>query len=250
MDRYRIRILIDQHIRKDFTLIGKLTVQNLEKEVLFSTLSDSCQGIYLYLSRDGLSSNEGDLPAAIIIQDENDVENILWKGSFLMKGKVNLFYEWYTMARYLETLNDQKKIRFYLDLTGQDIKLSIYARESVFMAVADPEDELGTNSKKYSGLKDNLKSLLQCFYELKDDSVQYGTSVKKKKRSVEELYHYIQEHCKTHGKNLDHSVLSMYQCANLWPTLRQYQAEAIHWMVCKERFDCSSMFIKCYQLLF
>ena len=242
MDDYHIHISIDQSVVKEnYTLVGKLPVHDLSCAVLLSNLSATCPDTYLYLSSDCLSSEEGRLPAAIVIGNKY-VRNIVWEGSFLMKGKSNLFRQWYTIGWYLHTLWRLSKIKFHLDLTGQEIELCIYVKESVFSPIEDPDDDLGVNLKKYSGLKDNTKCLLQCFFDLKDDCIQYCLTVKKKKKSIEELYHYIQEHCKLHGKNLDPSILTKYQSTNLRPTLRQYQAEAIHWMVCKERFDNSSMF--------
>lgn len=243
MDAYHFHILIDQNLvfKGNYTLVGKLPVPDLSCDVILSNLSETYPDTYLYLSSDSLSNEEGKLPAAIVIG--NDIaRNIIWEGSFLMKGKSNLFRKWYTIGCYLNTLWTQSKIKFCLNLSDQEIKLCIYIRESVFSPIEDPEDELGVNLRKYSGLKDNMKSLLQCFFDLDDDCIQYGSTVKKKKKSIEELYHFIQEHCKSHGRMVNSDILSLYQSSNLWPILRQYQAEAIHWMVCKERFDVSSIY--------
>ena len=249
MDDYRFHILIDQDVvsKRRYTLVGKVPVPGLSCDVLLSNLSETCPDTYLYLSSDCLSNEEGKLPAAIVIGND-DARNIIWEGSFLMKGKSNLFREWYTIGWYLYTLWTQSKIKFYFDLSDQEIQLCFYVRESVFSTIEDPENELGVNLKKYSGLKDNTKCLLQCFFDLKDDCVQYGSTVKKKKKSVEELYHFIQEHCKTNGRMVHPDILQIYQSSSLWPTLREYQAKAIHWMVCKERFDVSSkyFFLVCY----
>ena len=171
-------------------------------------------------------------------------EDIIWKGDLSTKH----FVEKVKLEMNLESLDKQDKVKFGIDLTKHAVHICVYLTPTAFSPLENVIDEDGVNQQKHSGLRDSLKWIIQNFHELKDELVQFDTDDRPKKKSVEELYKFVQEHSKDHLKGLDDFVLTKYQACNLLPTLRNYQAKAIHWMVCQEKFDHSSKsyIFKCY----
>eukprot|EP00111_Clytia_hemisphaerica_P001175 TCONS_00003352-protein len=162
------------------------------------------------------------------------VEDIIWKGNLSTKH----FVEKTKLEFNFESLDKLGKVRFGVDFTKHTVHICVYLTPTAISPLENVIDEDGVNQQKHSGLKDSLKWVIQYFYPLKDELVQFDTD-RPKKKSVEELYKFVQEHSKDHLKDMDDFVLAKYQASNLLPTLRNYQAKAIHWMVCQEKFDHS-----------
>jgi hypothetical protein len=178
----------------------------------------------------------------LVITEKSSNIEVLWEGSLRLKGVSNHYC---SVEYYLQTLHNRHKISFVSEYVQEnEFQVHIYLEPNAFLPVEDPADEYGVNRKCFSGLKDNMKCLFQCFHELKDDCVQYKVNSRHyQRKSVEDLYNYIQDYCKHHRKNMDPCLLSKYQPQLLLPTIRDYQVEAIHWMVCQEKYSHSSNYV-------
>ena len=158
-----------------------------------------------------------------------------WKGEIEFRGVSNHYP---SIACYLYKLNSKKiSFVFTVDEIDRKVSIDIYLNAAAFSNDIDPADELGVNRKPYSGSKENLKCLVQCFHTLKDDCVQYKNVYEYELRTIEDLHIYVQDFCKVNRRNIDPYVLSKFQPDLLLPSLRDYQAEAVHWMVNRECFE-------------
>lgn len=246
-------------------LIHKEVEFNHQKVHLIQYLHEKEGDFYLTFE----SSNSGIYDVSVTCEGQVEgKENCFPSGNILTAQLDTYSY----FLRSLDKNYRNGKISLILKFdASQVLCINIVLEDLAFQNADEFDSVTKLSSNIFAGTDSTVKPILQYLYSLKDDCVQYEESAPVIKKDVHDLYQYIKNHHTSQfrcyfnnqskqeinktsnipnqiypitddnevGNELQSTDLScIYQHELLIPSLRTYQAEAIHWMIFKEKYNC------------
>lgn len=136
------------------------------------------------------------------------------------------------------------KVKLLLETKEEEIEIFLVITSTCFGIYDDPTDTTNLkatiyfrehlNRKVLNKNMDSIKPIFQSFFVLTDHCVQYSTERHVEKKNIMDLYEYVKIHHRNVG-DMSVDFRHKYQHELLLPSLRNYQAHAVHWMISREK---------------